>query len=241
MKLFRYRKPSLNTIVGITAVKKSIRKVTGLSTIDRFTKPSRIKQSIKQKVGIYSPTMTVVRQSSRGNIPTLFGLFKKLLPAIAVLLMIPSIVEAKSGCCSSHGGVSCSAGPQGNGNVICNDGWTGSSCAYSEMVMCGGSTTTTTASTPTPTPKPATPKPTPKPSPIQTPTPTPSPSPSPELPSPSPSVAPVVPSPSAEIQGATDSKSTTSAGEAIAGLGTLGAAGWGGVKLLKKIVAKLVT
>lgn len=54
-------------------------------------------------------------------------------------LLFPQIVTAKSGCCSSHDGVNCSAGPQANGNVICNDGSTGSSCAYSEMVMCGGS------------------------------------------------------------------------------------------------------
>lgn len=53
-------------------------------------------------------------------------------------LLFPQIATAKSGCCSSHDGVNCSAGPQANGNVICNDGWSGSSCAYSEMVMCGG-------------------------------------------------------------------------------------------------------
>jgi hypothetical protein len=77
MKLFRYRKPSLNTIIGLTKVKRSIRKVTGISTVERLTKPSRIKQSIKQKVGIYSPTMTVVRQTSKSNTPSFFGLFNK--------------------------------------------------------------------------------------------------------------------------------------------------------------------
>ena len=77
MKLFRYRKPSLNTLLGITKIKRRVRKVTGLSLIDRYTKPSRIKQSIKQKVGIYSPVMTLIRQSLKGNIPTLLGLKKK--------------------------------------------------------------------------------------------------------------------------------------------------------------------
>lgn len=77
MKLFRYRKPSLNTILGITKVKRSIRKATGISTIERFTKPSRIKQSIKQRVGIYSPTMTVVRQTLKGKLPSFFGLFNR--------------------------------------------------------------------------------------------------------------------------------------------------------------------
>lgn len=77
MKLFRYRKLSLNNILGITKAKRAIRKATGLSTIDRFTNPSRIKQSVKQKVGIYSPTMTVVRQTSKGKFPSIFGIFGK--------------------------------------------------------------------------------------------------------------------------------------------------------------------
>ena len=77
MKLFRYRKPSLNNIFGITKVKRAFRKATGLSTIDRFTNPSRIKQTIKQKVGIYSPTMTTARQTSKGKLPSLFGIFGK--------------------------------------------------------------------------------------------------------------------------------------------------------------------
>lgn len=77
MKLFRYRKPSLNTILGITKAKRAIRKATGISTVERYTKPSRIKQSLKQKVGIYSPTMTVVRQTSKGKLPSFFGLFGK--------------------------------------------------------------------------------------------------------------------------------------------------------------------
>ncbi len=67
----------MNTILGITRVKRSIRKATGVSTIERYTKPSRIKQSIKQKVGLYSPTMTVVRQTSKGKLPSFFGLFGK--------------------------------------------------------------------------------------------------------------------------------------------------------------------
>lgn len=78
MKLFRYRKPSLKTALGITKVKRAIKKTTGISTVERFTKPSRIKQSFKQKVGLYSPTATLIRQTSRGRIPTLFGLFSNI-------------------------------------------------------------------------------------------------------------------------------------------------------------------
>ncbi len=81
-----------------------------------------------------------------------------LLPVFTFLasFFFVSSVFATSGCCSSHGGVNCAAGAQANGHVICNDGWTGSSCLYSSMVMCGGSSggSTYTAPTPTPTPVP---------------------------------------------------------------------------------------
>lgn len=78
MKLFRYRKPSIKTLVGITSVKRKIKKATGISTVERYTKPSRIKQSIKQKVGIYGdPTITTIRQISKGKIPSLLGFFNK--------------------------------------------------------------------------------------------------------------------------------------------------------------------
>ena len=43
---------------------------------------------------------------------------------------------ATSGACSGHGGVNCSAGASYNGNVICNDGWTGSSVSYDSMTEC---------------------------------------------------------------------------------------------------------
>jgi len=77
MKLFRYRKPSLNSLLGITRAKRAFRKASGISTVVRFTKPSRIRQTIKQRVGIYSPTMTVIRQTSKGKLPTLLGLFRR--------------------------------------------------------------------------------------------------------------------------------------------------------------------
>ena len=77
MKFLRYRKPSVNSMLGITRMKRRINKATGISTFNRYTKPSRIKQSLKQKVGLYSPTMTVVRQTSKGRFPSFFGLFKK--------------------------------------------------------------------------------------------------------------------------------------------------------------------
>lgn len=82
----------------------------------------------------------------------------RLLPQLTIVellfvlsLIFPVSSLARSGCCSGHDGVNCAAGAQSNGNVICNDGWRGSSCSYSGMVMCGGgSITTTTLSTSTP-------------------------------------------------------------------------------------------
>lgn len=105
----------------------------------------------------------------------------KLLPLFTVLVLLfilplyfPRYLFAKSGCCSGHSGVNCSAGAQANGNVICNDGWRGSSCSYSGMVMCQGYIPITPQPTATPIPlqiKTSSPIPTPKPT--ETPTPSP--------------------------------------------------------------------
>lgn len=75
-----------------------------------------------------------------------------LLPALTFFasFLLASTVLATSGCCSGHNGVNCVAGAQGNGRVICNDGWTGSSCSYASMIMCGGSTNVAPIATPTP-------------------------------------------------------------------------------------------
>lgn len=54
------------------------------------------------------------------------------------LLLLPINVKAASGCCSGHGGVDCSR-QTSDGRVVCNDGYTGSSCSYNSMVKCGGS------------------------------------------------------------------------------------------------------
>jgi len=85
---------------------------------------------------------------------------KKLLILLSIITLLFFIVlpiddvEAKRGCCSWHGGVCCECGPQLNGRVICNDGWCGSSCLYSEMVKCQGYL----MPTPTPSPSPSLPQ-----------------------------------------------------------------------------------
>jgi hypothetical protein len=79
MKLFRYRAPSLRTIVGITRVTRAVRKASGISTIQRYTKPGRMKQRFLQKIGVYgNPTVTSVRQAAKGNMPSPLGLWSKI-------------------------------------------------------------------------------------------------------------------------------------------------------------------
>jgi hypothetical protein len=74
MKLFRYRRPSLNTVLGITRAKRRIRRSLGISQFEGYTRPSRVRQKIKQRVGLYSPAVRVIRQTSRGRFPTFLGL-----------------------------------------------------------------------------------------------------------------------------------------------------------------------
>ena len=60
---------------------------------------------------------------------------------IGFLIILPLTSYADSGACSWHGGVDCAAGPGIYGQVICNDGWTGSSVSYSSMSECQPTTT----------------------------------------------------------------------------------------------------
>lgn len=51
----------------------------GISQVEGWTKPSRVKQKLKLKyrAGLYSPAVRVIRQTAKGKLPTLFGLFDK--------------------------------------------------------------------------------------------------------------------------------------------------------------------
>jgi hypothetical protein len=77
MKTFRYRKPSIKTLSGYTKAKRRTKRSLGISQVQGWTKPSRIKQKAKYRVGLYSPTMRVVRNTAKGRYPTLLGLFRK--------------------------------------------------------------------------------------------------------------------------------------------------------------------
>ncbi len=71
----------------------------------------------------------------------------------ASFLLIPSSL-AKSGACSGHQGVNCSAGADSDGSVICMDGWEDSSVSYASMAMCS-SYSPEPLPAPAPTPPPA--------------------------------------------------------------------------------------
>jgi len=78
MKAFRYRAPSVRRLTGVTAVKRSVKRATGVSQVQAWTKPARVKQRIKQQAGLYSPAMRVARQTAKGKFPTFLGLGKFL-------------------------------------------------------------------------------------------------------------------------------------------------------------------
>jgi hypothetical protein len=75
MKLIRYRKPSMKSMLGVTRAKRKVKRSLGISQAQAWTKPSRIKQKIKYEAGLYSPEMKVIRQTSNGRFPNLLGLF----------------------------------------------------------------------------------------------------------------------------------------------------------------------
>jgi len=77
MKLLRYRRPSLRNLTGCTQVKRRTKRQFGISQVQAWTKPSRVKQRAKQDVGHYSPTMRVVRNTAKGRFSSFLGLFRK--------------------------------------------------------------------------------------------------------------------------------------------------------------------
>lgn len=69
----------MNQLLGITAAKRRVRRDLGISQVEAWTKPSRVKQRARYQLGLYSPTMRVIRQTSRGKFPSPFGLWLRKL------------------------------------------------------------------------------------------------------------------------------------------------------------------
>lgn len=154
---------------------------------------------------------------------------KKTFPILALVfffsLLFPQTILATSGCCSGkHNGVNCSAGPQSNGHVVCNDGWRGSSCLYSNASECGGYAVPAVSAKPVATKAPiATPKSSPTVAPTATPTVIPT------------STPPATIEPSPTPQAASTSNGSV-LGELV-GVGITGFLGWKGLKWLGRKAA----
>lgn len=74
MKLLRYRRPSVNAILGITQAKRRIRRELGISQLEAFTKPGRVKQRFKYRLGDYTPIARVIRNTAKGRFPGFLAL-----------------------------------------------------------------------------------------------------------------------------------------------------------------------
>ena len=74
MRIFRYRKPSLSTLLGVTAAQRSIKRSLGISQVQGFIEPSRLKQKIKYRAGLSTPIARAIRQTAKGKFRTPFGL-----------------------------------------------------------------------------------------------------------------------------------------------------------------------
>ena len=75
MKLLRYRRPSLGNLTGYTQAKRRAKRELGISQVQAWTKPSRVRQRAKQGIGYYSHTMRVARNTVKGRYPSFLGLF----------------------------------------------------------------------------------------------------------------------------------------------------------------------
>lgn len=62
MKFFRYRRPSLKTVLGITKAKKRVKKALGITALLRpFRWWGNLKQKTKRRLGYYSTPSRLVR------------------------------------------------------------------------------------------------------------------------------------------------------------------------------------
>jgi len=58
--MFRYRRPSLKTALGVIRVKRQMKRSVGISQVEGWTKPSRVKQKLKLK---YRAGLVLARRS----------------------------------------------------------------------------------------------------------------------------------------------------------------------------------
>jgi len=69
MRLLRYRRPSVKTMLGVTKAKKRIKKQLGVNTVMApFRAPGNMKRRVLRRAGYYSGPMKFMR---------FFGLFRR--------------------------------------------------------------------------------------------------------------------------------------------------------------------
>jgi len=62
MRLFRYRKPSVKTMLGVTKAKKRFNKAVGITAIKKpFRAPGNAKRRMLRRAGYYSGPMKLFR------------------------------------------------------------------------------------------------------------------------------------------------------------------------------------
>jgi hypothetical protein len=66
MRLFRYRRPSLKTALGVTRVKKRVNRQLGITAVKRsFRAPGNMKRRVLRRAGYYSGPMKFMRFMGR--------------------------------------------------------------------------------------------------------------------------------------------------------------------------------
>lgn len=62
MRLFRYRRPSVKTMLGVTRAKKRINRQLGITAVKRpFRAPGNMKRRVLRRAGYYSEPMKFMR------------------------------------------------------------------------------------------------------------------------------------------------------------------------------------
>jgi hypothetical protein len=66
MRLFRYRRPSINTMLGVTKAKKRLNRQLGITAVMRpFRAPGNMKRRVLRRAGYYSGPMKMMRFMGR--------------------------------------------------------------------------------------------------------------------------------------------------------------------------------
>jgi hypothetical protein len=92
MKFFRYRRPSINTLLGITKAKKQVKKELGITdALKPFWAWTNQKRKIKRTIGYESEAGRLIRN----GLPRPGGCLVTVLIGVGVLVVVAAVVMAK--------------------------------------------------------------------------------------------------------------------------------------------------